>query len=112
MLYVMSVAAARSPPRRDASIQARLLAVVLQHLIAGLGDLGAILLQAGQNGEVTLIDHGATVLLHVTRTGFLLFDGAAALLALPGLLCERRVRKRKRQQGESKKIFTHRVPSF
>ena len=61
--------------RRDA----QLLAVTLEHLVAGRADLGAVLLQAGQNDEIALIDHGTAVALHVARTG-LLFLGRAAWL--------------------------------
>src|SRR4051794_11251987 len=43
----------------------RLLAVVLQHLVAGCRDLGAVLLQAGEDREVTLVDDGAAVALDV-----------------------------------------------
>ena len=57
-----------------------LLAVVFQHLIAGLGQLGAVLLQAGQDGEVALIDDRAAEALNVARTGRLLFRRTAALL--------------------------------
>jgi hypothetical protein len=61
-----------------------LLSVVLQHLIAGLGYLGAILLQASQNGEIALIDHRTAVALNVTRTGCLLLRRAAAWLVGDG----------------------------
>jgi hypothetical protein len=57
-----------------------LLPVVLQHLIAGRRDLGAILLQAGQDGEITLIDHRTTEALHVTGASLLLIRCSAALL--------------------------------
>jgi uncharacterized damage-inducible protein DinB len=59
-----------------------LLPVVFQHLIAGRGQLGTILLQASQNGEVALIYHGATEALNVARTSRLLLRSAAALLLL------------------------------
>jgi hypothetical protein len=72
-------------------LKRRLLPVVFQHLSATIGQLGAIVLQARQHGKVTLIKHGAAVLLRVTGTGFLLL-GRASLLGL--LLCERSVRKR------------------
>jgi len=57
----------------------RLLAVVLQHLVAGRRDLRAVLLQAGEDREVTLIDDGAAVALDVAVAGGLLFRRAAAL---------------------------------
>ena len=47
--------------------------MILQHLIAGLGDLRAVLLQAGQDREVTLIDHLAAEVLDIARAGRLLF---------------------------------------
>src|SRR5262245_12883313 len=86
-----------------------LLVVGLQDLIASLRDLGPVLLQAGQNREIALIDDRTAELLHVARAGLLLFGRAASLL---GLLGERRGRKRCRQQGESEEIFTHGSPSF
>jgi hypothetical protein len=83
------------------------LAVAFQHLIAGHGDLGAILLQAGEDGEVALIDHRAAVALHVTGAGLLFLRRATALLLGKGIR-----RNRYRQQGESQDKFTHRIPSF
>lgn len=72
----------RNPARKRplADVGAALLAVVFQHLIAGLGQFGTILLQTGQNGEIALIDHRTAVALNVARTSRLLFRGAAALL--------------------------------
>ena len=57
-----------------------LLPVVFQNLIASRADLGAILLQAGQNGEITLINHRAAEALHVAIAGLLLFRRSATLL--------------------------------
>ena len=57
-----------------------LLAVVLQYQIARLADLRAILLQAGQNGEIALIDDLAAVAFDIARTGRLFLRGAATLL--------------------------------
>ena len=57
----------------------RLLAVSLKHRVAGRADLGAVLLQAGQDDEITLIDHGATMALHVTGASLLLV-GVAPML--------------------------------
>src|SRR3979490_1641949 len=57
-----------------------LLPVVFQHLIAGRGQLGTMLLKAGQNGEVALVDHRAAEALNVARTTRLLLGCAAALL--------------------------------
>src|ERR1700676_3385950 len=84
-----------------------LLSVVLQHLIAGLGQLGTILLQAGQNGEIALIDDRTAEALNVARTSRLLLRSSAALL----LLGEGTGGKRQRQQGECYEKFLHRVPS-
>jgi hypothetical protein len=56
----------------------RLLAVVLQYLVAGRRYLGPVLLQAGEDHEVTLIDDVAAVALNVTVAGRLLFGRAAA----------------------------------
>ena len=78
-----------------------LLAVVFQHLIAGLGQLGTVLLQAGQNGEVALIDDRTAEALNVARTGRLLFRRAAALL----LLGDGAGRNRYRQERECKEKF-------
>src|SRR5580658_8729841 len=57
-----------------------LLPVVLQHLIACFADLGTIFLEAGQNGEIALIDQLAAEALNISGTSFLLFRRAAALL--------------------------------
>ena len=57
-----------------------LLSVVFQHLIAGSGQLGTILLKASQNGEITLIDHRTAKALNVARASRLLLRRAAALL--------------------------------
>jgi len=70
--------------RRKYRTQTRLLPVAFQHLIAGDADLGAILLQAGKDGEVALIDHGPAVSLNVAGARLLLFRRTAALLLLLG----------------------------
>jgi hypothetical protein len=57
-----------------------LLPMVFQHLITSLGYFGTMLLKAGQNGEIALIDHRAAVALNVARTSRLLLRRAAALL--------------------------------
>ena len=49
-------------------------------LIAGRGQFGTVLLKAGENGEVALIDDRAAVALNVADAGFLLLRRAAALL--------------------------------
>jgi hypothetical protein len=82
--------------------------VALQHLIAGGADPGTVLLQAGENGEIALIDYGTTVALHVAGAGLLFIGRPAARL----LLGEGIRRKRGRQQEKSQESFTHRIPSF
>lgn len=57
-----------------------LLPVIFEHLIAGWGQLGTILLKTSQNGEVALIYHLAAVALHIARTSRLLLCRAATLL--------------------------------
>src|SRR4051812_45192016 len=85
-----------------------LLPVVLQNLVAGGTDLGTMLLEAGQDGEIALVDHRTAELLHVTVTGLLLLRRPAARL----LLGEGLGRNRDRQQGDCEEKFTHRIPSF
>jgi hypothetical protein len=65
------------------------LAVALQDLGASGSKLFAVLFQARQDVEIALIDHGATVPLHVTGTSLLLVRRAAVL--------------RKRSGGESER---------
>ena len=79
----------RADGRRMRDASATLLPVVFQHLIAGLGQFGPILLKARQHREVALIDHRAAVALNVARTGRLFFRRTAALL-----LGERNARNR------------------
>src|ERR1700686_3225042 len=66
--------------RRLPDARAVLLPVVSQHLIAGPGQLGTILLKASQNREIALIDHRAAKALDVARASPLLLRRAAALL--------------------------------
>jgi len=61
--------------RQLSDASAVLLVVVFQHLRACRGQLGTILLQASQNGEVALIDHRAAVALDIARAGLLLLVG-------------------------------------
>jgi hypothetical protein len=56
--------------------------VVLEHLIAGLRQLGTILLETSQNGEVALIHHFAAMALDVARASRLFFRRAATRLLL------------------------------
>src|SRR6266702_7261458 len=117
---MLSVAARTCGPRRfhDGGgsfsainwASAGLLAVILQHLFAGGADLGTILLQAGENGEIALVDYRAAEPLHVAGTSLLLFGRAAALLLGKG---NRRKGDRQQEKGQgSRKKFTHRIPSF
>jgi hypothetical protein len=82
-----------------------LLAVVLEHLGAGLRKLLPILLQAGEDGEVALIDHGATMPLHVTGASLL-------LVRVAPMLREGRRGERERGQGDYQEKSTHRIPSY
>src|SRR5882757_7857994 len=82
-----------------ARIGCRLLAVVFQHLIAGRRQLRTILLQAGQNGEIALIDHRAAEALDVARARLLLLRRAAALLR------DGTGGNRDRQEGECQEKF-------
>src|SRR4029453_1964716 len=81
---------------------------VLQKLVTGGTDLGTMLLEAGQDGEIALVDDRTAELLDVAGEGLLLFRRSAALL----LLGEGSGRSRERQQGECEEKFTHRIPSF
>ncbi|MDE5462541.1 hypothetical protein GWG67_17975 [Bradyrhizobium sp. CSS354] len=83
-----------------------LLVVVLQDLVAGLRNLGPVLLEAGQDGEIALVDDRTAELLHIARAGLLLGVRAAPLLG------ERCGREGGRQQGESDEKLTHCIPSF
>src|SRR4051794_19238282 len=85
-----------------------LLPVVLQNLVAGRADLGTMLLEAGQDGEIALVDDRTAELLDITGAGLLLLRRSAAWL----LLGEGSGRSRDRQQGECEEKFTHRIPSF
>ena len=99
--------AEKRPFRADYTDPGRaLLTVVLENLVAGRADLGAIFLEARQDSEVALVDDRTAVLLDVAGTGLLLVRRSAPLRE-----CRRR-RDRDRQQGESQERFTHRIPSF
>ncbi len=67
-------------PWRHQGLSRRLLPVVYQNLIAGLGQFGTILLQAGQNSQVVLIHHRTTMPLNIVSAGLLLLRRAATLL--------------------------------
>jgi len=83
-----------------------LLPVILEHLVAGTGNLGTVLLKAGQNHKITVIDYLAAEALNIARAGFLLFGCATPLLGDgPG-------GNQQRQQDERQERFLHRVPSF
>jgi hypothetical protein len=102
---------ARAAPRiHPVTARCGLLVVVLEHLIAGLGYLRAVLLQASQDGEVALINHGAAVALDIARTGRLFLRGAAALRRL--LLGYRTAGNANRQQGECEEKLMHFVPFY
>jgi hypothetical protein len=83
-----------------------LLPVTCQNLVAGRGQLRAILLKARQNDEIALVNQRAAKALDVARASFLLIRRAATLLR------DGAGRKRYRQQRERKEKFSHCVPSF
>src|SRR5262249_12692619 len=56
-----------------------LLAVGLQHLVAGRRNLRAVLLQTGKDHEIALVDDAAAVTLNVAAAGFLLLLRTLAL---------------------------------
>ena len=60
--------------------RAVLLPVGSQHLITCPGQFGAMLLEAGEDGEVALIHHQAAVALDIARASLLFFRCAAPLL--------------------------------
>ena len=72
-----------------------LLVVALQDLVALLRDLGPVLLEAGQDGEIALVDDRTAELLHIARAGLLLGLRTAPCLG------ECRRGEGCRQQGES-----------
>jgi hypothetical protein len=63
-----------------------------------------VLLEAGQDREVALVDDRTAELLDVAGAGFLLFRRSA--------LSEGPARGGERQEGECEEKFTHRIPSF
>jgi len=69
-------------PRGLTDASRGLLPVVLQNLVAGGADLGTMFLEAGQDGEIALIDDRTAELLDVTGAGLLLLRRSAALLLL------------------------------
>lgn len=69
-------------PAPTVAAAAGLLAVARQHLLACLGELLAILLQAGQNHEIALIHQLAAKARDITGAGILLLLGSAAPLML------------------------------
>jgi hypothetical protein len=83
-----------------------LLAVIGQDLIASLGELGAILLQAAQNDKVGVVHHRTAEFLDVVSAGLLLLWRSAALL----LLGDGPAGDRQRQQSGYQESFTHCVP--
>src|SRR5665213_2340449 len=110
---MLSAMACRPEPHRARPVTAPaaatagcgLLAVVLEHQIAGLGNLRTVLLQAGQDREVALIDHLAAEALDVARTGRLFLRSAAALL-----LGDRTAGNGNRKQCECEEKLMHFVP--
>ena len=102
--------AGRQALRRAISTQKRrLLAVVLQHLIAGRRYLRAILLQTGEDRKIALVDDAAAMTLDVTVAGCLLLRRAGARL-LRGLLGESR--RGQRDKSESQNKLAHVILHF
>ena len=85
-----------------------LLPVVFQHLVASRGQLGTILLKAGQDGQIALIYHRATEALNIARASLLLLRGAATLL----LLGIGRGGNRQRQQGKASGVMADYSAAF
>jgi hypothetical protein len=79
-MQVASGSGHRQACRGSDRIGVGLLPVVFQHLVAGRGQLGTILLKASQNGEIALIDHVPAEALNIARASLLLFRRPAALL--------------------------------
>jgi hypothetical protein len=76
----VSYEAEKRPAAAIARFEAQpLLPVGLQDLIAGHRQLWTILLKAGKNGEIALINHWTAIALNVARTSRLLLRRAAAL---------------------------------
>jgi hypothetical protein len=88
-----------------------LLPVAYQDLIAGIGQLGTIVLQAGQHGKVVLVHHRATVFLNIAGAGLLFLRCAGALLRW-SWFGQGSGGSRQRQQSYYKQKTTHRVPLF
>ena len=80
MLSAIACDPDRVQMRPVAGLPPRLLSVVFQYLIAGRGQLGAILLKASQNSEIALVDHRPAEALNIARTSLLLLRRPAALL--------------------------------
>src|SRR5690349_5535652 len=85
----------------SAGTNRRLLAVGLQHLVAGRRNFRAVLLQTGEDCEIALVDDAAAVALDVAVTGGLLFRRAGAPLNGP-LLGEGRGCGRQQSEGQNK----------
>ena len=78
-----------------------------------LGQLGAVLLKAGQNGEIALIDHRAAEALNVARAGLLLVRRAAACCWAMAPV-ETEIDNRVRAKKNLRIVFLHshgRIPS-
>src|SRR5712671_6941610 len=93
--------------RQLSDARAVLLVVVFEHLGASGTQLGTILLKAGQDGEIALIDDGAAELLDIAVASLLLLGCAAARRFGDGT-----GGNRYRQQDKCQEKITHRVPSF
>lgn len=88
---------------------ASLLSVAQQHLVAGPAQFRTMLLQTGENGEITLIDHLAAETGDITRAGAL-FRRSPAMRLLG--LRHRDGRTRCEKQNKRCKNLRHCIPSF
>src|SRR5437764_14502212 len=105
-------ASPRGPARRlPDSAWSLLRTVLLEHLVTSHAQFGTMLLKAGQNGEIALIDHRTAVALDIASTGRLLLRGAAALRLRLGL-ADCTGTNAYRQQDDCHGKFEHHVPSF
>jgi hypothetical protein len=90
----------------DYDIELALLAVIFQDLVASGRQFRTMLLQAGQNREISLINYGPAVALDVAGAGRLFLRRAATLLLGDG-----HCGKGEWQKGKCPTKFLHYIPS-
>ena len=78
VLPVVATAAGSSTshPEPASRMQDQVLPMIGQHLVAGLADAGAVLLQTGEHGGIAVIHHRAAMTRHVARAGIVLCPAA------------------------------------